>query len=167
VVTAVFWIETRFRVDDPVGAFAVHGVCGAWGALSLGLFADGTYPAKAVGWNGILQPVKGIIPALLDGTSLGVKNGPLSQMGAQVIDAGVGFLWAFGITFVIFIIAKRFMQIRVSPEVEIAGTDEGEFGQVCYPDFVLRAETHTGITTELDAGGGKTPSGAGVGSEPA
>jgi ammonia channel protein AmtB len=98
---------------------------------------------------------------------LGVKNGPLSQLGAQVIDAGVGFLWAFGITFVIFIIAKRFMQIRVSPEVEIAGTDEGEFGQVCYPDFVLRAETHTGITTELDAGGGKTPSGAGVGSEPA
>jgi hypothetical protein len=91
----------------------------------------------------------------------------MSQMGAQVIDVGVGFFWAFGITYLIFTIAKRFMQIRVPAEVEIAGTDEGEFGQVCYPDFVLRAETHTGITTELDAGGGKTPSGAGVGSEPA
>ena len=77
----------------------------------------------------------------------------------------VGFFWAFGITYLIFTIAKRFIAIRVPAEVEIEGTDEGEFGQVCYPDFVLRAETHSGITTELDAG--KTPSGASTGSSPA
>jgi hypothetical protein len=39
----------------------------------------------------------------------------------------------------------------VSPEVEIAGLDEGEFGQFCYPDFVIRAETDLGVTHELDA----------------
>ena len=45
----------------------------------------------------------------------------------------------------------RFIKIRVSPEVEIEGLDEGEFGQVCYPDFVIRTETDIGVTHELDA----------------
>jgi Amt family ammonium transporter len=167
VCYGVEFLDKRARIDDPCGAVSVHGFCGLWGILAVGLFADGTYPTKSVGWNGILQPVKGIIPALLDGGAIGGRNGPLSQFGAQVIDAGVGFAWAFGITFVIFIIAKRYMKIRVAADVEIAGTDEGEFGQVCYPDFVLRAETHTGITTQLGAGGAKTSSGATLGSEPA
>jgi Amt family ammonium transporter len=167
VCYGVEFLDKRARIDDPCGAVSVHVFCGLWGILAVGLFADGTYPTKSVGWNGILQPVKGIIPALLDGGAIGGRNGPLSQFGAQVIDAGVGFAWAFGITFVIFIIAKRYMKIRVAADVEIAGTDEGEFGQVCYPDFVLRAETHTGITTQLGAGGAKTSSGATLGSEPA
>jgi Amt family ammonium transporter len=110
--------------------------------------------AKSVGWNGIFQPVQGIIPALLKGHAIMGYNGPMSQLGAQLIDIGVGFAWAFGVTFVIFIVAKRFMKIRVSPEVEIEGLDEGEFGQVCYPDFVLQAETHTGLADELPAGVG-------------
>jgi hypothetical protein len=45
----------------------------------------------------------------------------------------------------------NFMKTRVDPEVEIEGLDEGEFGQVCYPDFVIRAETDLGVTHELDA----------------
>ena len=52
----------------------------------------------------------------------------------------LGFVWAFGVTFVIFAIAKRFMQIRVSPEAEIEGLDVPEFGALCYPDFVLATE---------------------------
>jgi len=45
-----------------------------------------------------------------------------------------------GLTFLIFAIAKRFMQIRVSPEAELEGLDRPEFGSVCYPDFVLASE---------------------------
>ena len=104
--------------------------------LSVGLFADGTYPS--FGWNGVAGPVKGLF-----------YDGHFGQISAQAIDVVVGFLWAWGITWIIFTVAKRFMQIRVSPEVEIAGTDEGEFGQVCYPDFVLVTETDTGIPHEL------------------
>ena len=48
----------RLRIDDPVGAIAVHGVCGAWGALALGLFADGSY---GDGWNGVAGPVRGLL----------------------------------------------------------------------------------------------------------
>ena len=48
----------------------------------------------------------------------------------------VGFVWAWGVTWIIFTIAKRFMQIRVSPEAEIQGLDVPEFGVLAYPDFV-------------------------------
>jgi len=50
VISSVLLFDTRFRIDDPVGAISVHGVCGAWGALSVGLFANGSYGA---GWNGV------------------------------------------------------------------------------------------------------------------
>src|SRR5512141_131053 len=59
IVTAVF-IDTKLKIDDPVGASAVHGVNGAWGVLSLGLFSNGTY---GEGINGI----KGGVTALFYG----------------------------------------------------------------------------------------------------
>jgi Amt family ammonium transporter len=147
VVYAVEFLDKRCKIDDPCGAISVHGFCGLWGLLSVGLFADGTYPDKAVGWNGILHPVTGLF-----------YGGGWSQMGAQIIDAGVGFAWAFGVTYLIFTVAKRFMKIRVAADVEIAGTDEGEFGQVCYPDFVLRAETRAGIPVGVGAPTGSATS---------
>ena len=70
VVLAVFFVEQTLKVDDPVGAVSVHGVCGAWGVLSLGLFADGTY---GDGWNGVPGTVKGLL------------YGDASQFGAQCI----------------------------------------------------------------------------------
>jgi Amt family ammonium transporter len=146
VCYSVQWFDVKLRIDDPCGAISVHGMCGAFGVLCVGLFADGTYGS---GWNGVAQPVKGVIPALLDGSSIFNTNGPMSQLGAQVIDVGVGFLWAFGVTWVLFTILKRYVQIRVSPEVEIEGTDRGEFGQVCYPDFVITSETDPGSADEV------------------
>jgi len=117
-----FW--DRMGVDDPCGAISVHGVCGVWGVLSVGIFADGTYGS---GWNGISGTVKGIL------------YGNPGQLGAQVVDAVVGFIWAFGITYVIFSVVKRRIRFRVTPEVEVEGLDMPEFGAVCYPDFVLQS----------------------------
>jgi len=42
LVCAVIYIERSLKIDDPVGAISVHGVCGLWGILSLGLLADGS-----------------------------------------------------------------------------------------------------------------------------
>ena len=152
VCYSVGWFDNIFKVDDPCGAISVHGMCGLWGVLAVGIFADGTYGA---GWNGVAGNVEGII------------KGDWGQMGAQVIDAAVGFIWAWGITYLIFIVIRRWVKLRVDPEVEIAGLDEAEFGQFCYPDFVIRAETDLGVTHELDApvgtgsGGDGTTVGAG------
>jgi Amt family ammonium transporter len=142
----------KMRVDDPCGAISVHGMCGAWGVLAVGLFADGTY---GIGWNGVS-------PNALHGVQ-GIFYGDPGQLGAQVIDMVVGFIWAWGVMWILFRIAMNFMQTRVSPEVEIAGLDEAEFGQFCYPDFVIRAETDLGVTHELDAptgDGSNTPVGS-------
>ena len=122
--SVAFW--DRVKVDDPCGAISVHGVCGVWGVLSVGIFADGTYGA---GWNGISGNVKGLL------------YGGASQLGAQVVDVIVGFAWAFGITYIAFLVIKQFVQIRVSADVEIEGLDMPEFGAYCYPDFVLHPST--------------------------
>ena len=45
VIEAVFFVERKLKVDDPVGAIAVHGVCGTFGVLGVGLFANGSYGA--------------------------------------------------------------------------------------------------------------------------
>ena len=63
-------------------------------------------------------------------------RGDVGQLGAQMVHLVVGFLWAWALGWGLFTIAKRFMQIRVSPEAEIAGLDVPEFGALAYPDFV-------------------------------
>ena len=140
VCWSVEFFDKKARVDDPCGAISVHGMCGAWGLLAVGLFADGTY---GIGWNGIS-------PTALHGVQ-GIFYGDPGQLLAQIIDMVVGFVWAWGAMYLLFLIAMRFMKTRVAPEVEIEGLDEGEFGQFCYPDFVLRVETDLGVTHELDA----------------
>jgi Amt family ammonium transporter len=122
VCLGVWFFDHIGRVDDPCGAVSVHGLCGAFGVFSVGLFADGTYGA---GWNGVAGPVKGLF------------YGDAGQLGAQMFEVVIGVVWAMGITFIIFGIAKRFMKIRVSAEAEIEGLDVPEFGALCYPDFVL------------------------------
>jgi Amt family ammonium transporter len=126
VCFGVWFFDHVAHVDDPCGAISVHGVCGAWGVLAVGLFADGTY---GEGWNGVPGKVTGLF------------YGEGSQIVAQGFEVVVGFAWAFGITYLIFTIARRFMKIRVAPEVEVAGLDMAEFGSVCYPDFVLATST--------------------------
>ena len=120
VYSVEFW--DRRGIDDPCGAISVHAVNGSWGVLAVGLFADGTYGA---GWNGVSGNVKGLL------------YGDGGQLIAQLFHVVVGFVWAWGITWVIFTVAKNFMQLRVSPEAEIEGLDVPEFGVLAYPDFVL------------------------------
>ena len=128
VCYSVWWFDHVGKIDDPCGAISVHGVCGAWGVLAVGLFADGTYGA---GWNGVNGNVTGLF----------YGGGGAGQLIAQMFEVVVGFIWAWGIAWVIFSVAKRFMKIRVSEAAEIEGLDIPEFGALCYPDFVLHSSS--------------------------
>jgi len=132
-VSVWFW-DNVAHVDDPCGAVSVHGVCGAWGVFSLGLFADGTYGNL---WNGV------------DGNVTGLFYGDSSQLAAQVISMVVAFGWAFGVTFVLFGLYKMVSAMRVAPEAEVTGLDMPEFGVAGYSGFVMERELHGDIPEEL------------------
>lgn len=120
----------KIHVDDPVGAISVHGVCGLWGVLSVGIFADGTFGG---GWNGV------------DGTVKGLLYGDPRQFVAQLIGCATLALWAFGFSYVFFTVQKKVMGIRVSEDVEISGLDLPEVGVLAYPDFEVHGvDTHPG-----------------------
>lgn len=118
VVVSVVTIETRFRIDDPVGAVAVHGVCGMWGTLSVGLLADGTYGA---GWNGVAGPVRGLF------------FGDAGQLVAQLIGLTTNVLFVFGASYAFFRGLDRAIGNRVPAEVEFAGLDTQEMASEAYP----------------------------------
>jgi Amt family ammonium transporter len=106
----------RVRIDDPVGAISVHGVNGLWGVLAVGIFADGTANYGGFQVTGLLY-------------------GNVGQFGAQVVGAAVAFAWAFGVSFIFFKVLDRFVKMRVSAEVELAGLDIPEMGLAGYiPD---------------------------------
>jgi len=101
----------KLRIDDPVGAVSVHGVCGAWGTLSAGLFAQ-----EAInGTNGLLF------------------GGGAGQLITQLIGIAAYFVWAFGVSLVIFLVIKYTIGLRVSEEEELRGLDITEHGMSAYP----------------------------------
>jgi Amt family ammonium transporter len=122
VVLSVLFIDGVLKIDDPVGAISVHGVCGAWGLLSVGLFADGTYGDK---WNGVVGTVKGLF------------FGDATQLAAQVIDIVALFIFVFGAAYLTFKLIEVLIGNRVSPEIEMGGLDVPETGVLAYPDFAL------------------------------
>ncbi|HWS47258.1 MAG TPA: ammonium transporter [Acidimicrobiia bacterium] len=141
VVESVAFFDRR-GVDDPCGAISVHGVCGSWGVLALGLFADGTY---GIGWNGVgANSTHGV---------RGLFYGDPGQLGAQMFHVVIGFVWAWGLGWLLFSVAKNFMKIRVSAEAEIEGLDVPEFGALCYPEFVM----HRSVPGHISAGAVDVP----------
>jgi len=121
VVEAALFIERTLKIDDPVGAIAVHGVNGAWGCLSLGLFADGTY---GDGWNGV------------PGTVTGLFYGNASQFVAECIGVLTNCIVIGAIGFVVFKLIDVTVGLRVKPTVEAEGLDMDEMGVPGYVGVV-------------------------------
>jgi ammonium transporter, Amt family len=127
VVASVLFVERTLKVDDPVGAISVHGVCGAFGVLCVGLFADGTY---GDGLNGVPGGVRGLF------------YGDASQLAAEAIGVLTCFLFVFSSFYAFFKVVDVLVGNRVSPEAEVAGLDMPEMGAIGYPDFVLTPGPH-------------------------
>ncbi len=126
VCISVFFIERTLKIDDPVGAISVHGVNGAWGVISLGLFADGTY---GDGLNGVAGTVKGLF------------YGGGSQFVAQLIGTATNIIFVFIASYIMFTVLNKVVGLRVPAEVEIEGLDQAEVAVSAYPDFQTR-HTH-------------------------
>ena len=121
VVVVVVAVERVAKVDDPVGAVAVHGANGLWGLLAVGLFADGSYGA---GLNGVSSGVKGLF------------YGDAGQLAAQVTDVVVLVAFCSIMCIAFFGIMKRTMGMRSTEEAEVSGLDMPEMGAMAYPDFL-------------------------------
>jgi Amt family ammonium transporter len=117
VVVAALFVDTRLKIDDPVGAIAVHGVNGAFGVLSVGLFANGKY---GDGLNGV------------KGTVSGLFYGNAGQLYAQVIGVAANLVYVGVVAGVSFWLLGKVVRMRPSAEEEIAGLDIPEMGVLGY-----------------------------------
>jgi len=131
VVLSVFFLEAR-GVDDPAGAISVHGTCGLWGVLSVGIFATGEYGA---GWNGVVRD--GMVKLYGSDGVRGLLYGDVSQFIMQAIDVCVLAVFGFAMAYVWFKVSDLITPLRVGKETEIEGLDGPEMGVLGYPDFQL------------------------------
>jgi Amt family ammonium transporter len=124
----VLFNERTLKVDDPCGAISVHGYCGWFGAVSVGIFADGTYGA---GWNGV--GTAQYLGKAGQGVT-GLIHGDMSQFLMQLGGATLCAVYAFGFTYIVFKIVNAVYPMRVDAESEIEGLDMPQFGMLAYPE---------------------------------
>ncbi|KPU42811.1 ammonia channel precursor [Oxobacter pfennigii] len=112
IVYGVEFVDKVLKIDDPVGAIGVHGLCGATGTILVGLFA-------------------------VDGGLL--YGGGLKLLGVQAIGVLAVAAWTFATTFVLFKVLKATVGLRVDEEDEVKGLDIGEHATQAYADFMIKA----------------------------
>ena len=123
VVLAVEIVDMKLHIDDPVGAFAVHGVNGVWGTIAVGLFANPNAPA---GLNGLFY------------------TGSWTQLGIQLLGFVSVAAYAAVIMIIVYALIKKFNGLRVSAEDEITGLDQSEHGlPSAYADFRLTIDKYS------------------------
>ena len=132
VVEVTLFVERKMRIDDPVGAIAVHGANGIWGVLSLGLFADGLY---GDGLNG----VKGNVTGLFYGGGFG-------QLAAEAIGAATNLIFIGAAGWVMFKFLNLIVGNRVKPEVELYGLDLPEMGLDGYSGVKMDKNSETPLS---------------------
>ncbi len=116
VVLSVEFFDKVLHIDDPVGAVSVHGVCGAWGTIAVGLFADGVNDPGIVGL---------------------FYGGGLKQLGIQFVGVLAVFAWVAVTAFILFAVLKKTNGLRVSEKEEMQGLDIGEHGVESYSGFQI------------------------------
>lgn len=115
VVYAVIFFD-KVKIDDPVGALAVHLVNGIFGTLAVGLFAEDHLMPGTTG-NGLFF------------------GGGLKLFFNQLIGVVAVGIFTFVVSYIVWIVLKKLIGLRVSPAEEIEGLDIGEHGMEAYPEF--------------------------------
>ncbi len=139
VVFGVWFLDNKLRVDDPVGAVAVHCLNGIWGTIAVGLFATETAPAFARGIG--------------DGVSFGANQiageglfygGGFHQLGLQCLGVLSTAAWTAVTITIAFLVIKALVGLRVTEDEEIMGLDATEHGlPSAYAGFSLMDISNT------------------------
>jgi len=137
------------RIDDPIGAVPVHGFCGIWGTLSLGLFATGQYGATGPFAADNSAPLRGLF-----------YGGGMTLLTAQVIGSLIITCATFGVAMGLMWAVNKMGLLRVSKAGELEGLDVHEHGLPPYPEFVLSESPAAHSMTEIPASNVKAPQGA-------
>ena len=119
VVFGVWLLDYKLRVDDPVGAVAVHFMNGIWGTIAVGLFATDSAPAFARAISGGANQIAG------KGLFYG---GGFKQLGIQLFGMLCTAAWTAVTITIAFLVIKKIFGLRVSEEEEITGLDVTEHG---------------------------------------
>ena len=145
VVFGVWFLDEKLRIDDPVGAVAVHMLNGIWGTIAVGLFATDTAPAFARGFG--------------DGTTFGANQiagkglfygGGFKLLGIQLTGLLAIALWTAVTITIAYLIIKAVVGLRASEEEEITGLDATEHGlPSAYAGFSLMDVSNT-MTMEIN-----------------
>ncbi len=130
VVVAVEVFDKVLKIDDPVGAISVHGVCGAWGTIAIGLFAS-----KA---DGFIEPDMGLF-----------YGGGASQLVTQLILVVSVFVFVTVTAGALFMLLKVTIGLRVTPEEEIQGLDVLEHGSAGYAGDALAGMSFSDLTEAM------------------
>lgn len=127
VVFGIEFIDQKLKIDDPVGAIGVHGICGAVGTLMVGLLSDGSGT---------------VTPGLFFG-------GGFAQLSIQAVGVVSVMAWVAVTMTVVFLGIKAFHGLRVEPEVEILGLDISEHGLTSsYADFMPNPQSSVSFSIE-------------------
>ena len=151
VVFGVWLLDNKLRVDDPVGAVAVHCLNGIWGTISVGIFATETAPAFARGIG--------------DGSTFGANQiageglfygGGFRQLGIQLLGLGATALWTAVTITIAFLVIRKIFGLRVTEQEEILGLDRTEHGlPSAYAGFAI-ADFSTGMEVNANTDLGET-----------
>ncbi len=138
VVFGVWLLDNVLRIDDPVGAVAVHMLNGIWGTLAVGLFATETAPAFARGFgDGVTFGANQIV-----GEGL-FYGGGFHLLGIQTLGVCATALWTAVTITITFLVIKAVIGLRVTPEEEIVGLDATEHGlPSAYAGFAIMDTTN-------------------------
>ena len=115
VVFGVILLD-KIRVDDPVGAFPVHGLCGVWGTLAVGFF----------GRKGLGLAHEGLF-----------YGGGFKMLGIQILGSFAVALYVVFFMFIVFKVIDGIVGLRVTKEEELLGLDIGEHGMESYKGFQI------------------------------
>jgi ammonium transporter, Amt family len=127
-VIVVYGVELLewLRIDDPIGAVPVHGICGIWGTLSLGLFASGEFGATGPLSADNTMPLKGLF-----------YGGGFQVLIAQALGSLIITTSTFVVALALMYAVNAFGLLRISEEGEREGLDLHEHGISAYPEYVI------------------------------